>query len=83
MYFAAWSLSFYPQVSLPLQCAALRLTLQPDVLYAALQLLSNWRRKSVVGWSFDFGVTNVLGFGCLSVYYCAFYFDSSVRRKYR
>jgi len=47
------------------------------------QLYLNWRRKSVVGFSFDFALTNVLGFACLAIYYCSFYFDRSVREQYR
>jgi len=37
-YFAAWSVSFYPQIYL------------------------NWRRKSVVGLSFDYNLYNIIGF---------------------
>jgi len=49
VYFAAWSVSFYPQV------------------------LSNYRRKSVVGLSFDFTVLNAFGFACYTVFNVAIY----------
>ncbi len=26
---------------------------------------------------------NVLGFACLAIYYCSFYFDKNVREQYR
>ncbi|XP_066219546.1 cystinosin isoform X2 [Saccopteryx leptura] len=44
IYFAAWSISFYPQV------------------------IMNWRRKSVVGLSFDFITLNLMGFMAYSVF---------------
>ncbi|KAM5215412.1 cystinosin isoform 2-T2 [Hipposideros larvatus] len=44
IYFAAWSVSFYPQV------------------------IKNWRRKSVVGLSFDFVTLNLTGFVAYSVF---------------
>ncbi|KAK1331505.1 hypothetical protein QTO34_009462 [Cnephaeus nilssonii] len=44
IYFAAWSVSFYPQV------------------------IMNWRRKSVVGLSFDFVTLNLTGFVAYSVF---------------
>nr|XP_019599404.1 PREDICTED: cystinosin isoform X1 [Rhinolophus sinicus] len=44
IYFAAWSISFYPQV------------------------IKNWKRKSVVGLSFDFVTLNLTGFVAYSVF---------------
>ncbi|KAF6298340.1 cystinosin, lysosomal cystine transporter [Rhinolophus ferrumequinum] len=44
IYFAAWSVSFYPQV------------------------IKNWKRKSVVGLSFDFVTLNLTGFVAYSVF---------------
>lgn len=58
-YFAAWSLSFYPQA------------------------ISNYQRKSVVGFSLDFAVLNFVGFACLSIYYAAFAWSPLVRAQYR
>jgi LCT (Lysosomal Cystine Transporter) family transporter len=49
-YTVAWSVSFYPQVSL------------------------NWKRKSVVGLSFDFVGLNLMGWICYSGFNCALYF---------
>uniref|UniRef100_A0A2C9JNI0 Cystinosin homolog n=2 Tax=Biomphalaria glabrata TaxID=6526 RepID=A0A2C9JNI0_BIOGL len=58
IYFAAWTLSFYPQV------------------------FSNWKRKSVVGLSFDFVLFNMIGF----IAYCCFnvglYWIPSVKAEY-
>ncbi|KAK2507033.1 hypothetical protein MC885_014645 [Smutsia gigantea] len=44
IYFAAWSISFYPQV------------------------IMNWRRKSVIGLSFDFVALNLTGFVAYSIF---------------
>jgi cystinosin len=59
IYFAAWSLSFYPQ------------------------LILNYRRKSVVGMSFDYQVYNVIGFGCYSVFNAMMYWSPTVQQEYR
>ncbi|BFY99872.1 hypothetical protein BsWGS_02912 [Bradybaena similaris] len=58
MYFAAWTLSFYPQV------------------------YTNWRRKSVVGLSFDFVVFNITGFVAYSCYNVGLFWIPSVREEY-
>jgi cystinosin len=58
-YFAAWSISFYPQ------------------------LFDNWRRKSVVGLSFDFIVYSFIGFFCYSIYTVGMYSSTTVREAYR
>jgi cystinosin len=58
-YFAAWSISFYPQ------------------------LYDNYRRKSVVGLSFDFVVYSFIGFFCYSVYTVGMISSPSVREAYR
>ena len=59
LYFAAWSISFYPQ------------------------LILNYRRKSVSGFSLDFGLLNLFGFCCYAVYSCAFLFSGELREEYR
>ena len=58
-YFAAWSISFYPQVYL------------------------NWARKSVVGYSFDYQLMNLIGFTAYSVYNCAYFWDTEIKKQYR
>jgi len=58
VYFAAWSISFYPQI------------------------YENWKRKSVVGLSFDYEVYNITGYICYSVYNISFYFSSYVQELY-
>jgi cystinosin len=46
------------------------------------QLYLNWRRKSVVGQSFDYVSMNILGYTCYTIYTCAFFFDDAVKREY-
>ncbi|KAK5582600.1 hypothetical protein RB653_004185 [Dictyostelium firmibasis] len=58
IYFACWSLSFYPQVIL------------------------NFRKKSVIGLSFDFLLFNITGYACYSVFNCVLYFDRIVKNEY-
>ena len=43
------------------------------------QAVLNYRRKSVVGMSFDFQTLNLLGYSCYSMYTCCLYFDAAVR----
>ncbi len=47
------------------------------------QLLGNWRRRSVVGFSLDLALLNPAGFLCLLAYYGSFTFSPSVRAAYR
>jgi cystinosin len=47
------------------------------------QLYLNWSRKSVVGLSLDFELYNLVGFGCYSVFNCAFAYDPGVQEAYR
>lgn len=47
------------------------------------QVYENWSRQSVVGLSFDFEVYNLLGFGCYSIFNCAFFWSSYVQTQYR
>lgn len=47
------------------------------------QVILNFRRKSVVGLSFDFVVLNALGFTCLTAVTTSFLFSEEVRREYR
>eukprot|EP01105_Mastigella_eilhardi_P027173 TRINITY_DN8235_c0_g1_i1.p1 TRINITY_DN8235_c0_g1~~TRINITY_DN8235_c0_g1_i1.p1 ORF type:complete len:333 (-),score=79.18 TRINITY_DN8235_c0_g1_i1:68-994(-) len=46
------------------------------------QVYDNWRRKSVVGLSFDFLLLNQSGYLCYSIYNCVFYFSPEVQRQY-
>ena len=46
------------------------------------QAVLNYRRKSVVGMSFDFQTLNLLGYSCYSMYTCCLYFDAAVRDEY-
>lgn len=46
------------------------------------QLITNYKRKSVEGLSFDFLLYNTLGFLCYSTYNCAFYFSQTVKDLY-
>ena len=46
------------------------------------QIFINFRRKSVVGLSFDFVALNLLGFLCYSAYNCALFYSPSVRAEY-
>ena len=57
-YFAAWSVSFYPQAIL------------------------NWVRGSVIGFSFDFALLNVMGYACYSLYNVALLASPYVREQY-
>ena len=47
------------------------------------QLLGNWRRRSVVGFSLDLALLNPAGSLCLLAYYGCFAFSPSVRAAYR
>ncbi|KAM9949310.1 hypothetical protein ACTFIT_010517 [Dictyostelium discoideum] len=58
IYFACWSLSFYPQVIL------------------------NFRKKNVIGLSFDFLLFNITGYACYSVFNSVLYFDKLVKNEY-
>ncbi|KAK3766938.1 hypothetical protein RRG08_040457 [Elysia crispata] len=58
MYFAAWTLSFYPQV------------------------IINWRRKSVIGYSFDFVAFNFTGFVAYSCFNTGLYWIPEVKAQY-
>jgi len=46
------------------------------------QIWSNFRRRSVVGLSFDYTVYNIIGFASYSAYNCAFFFDSYIQKQY-
>lgn len=46
------------------------------------QALLNYRRRSVVGLSFDFQLVNILGYACYSFYSCCLAFDGGARRAY-
>jgi cystinosin len=46
------------------------------------QVVSNFRRKSVVGLSLDFQLLNLLGFACYSVYTCSLFFNAAIRQEY-
>lgn len=46
------------------------------------QVVSNWRRKSVVGLSLDFQLLNLLGFVCYSIYTCTLFFNGDIRDEY-
>nr|CAH8865502.1 unnamed protein product [Trichobilharzia regenti] len=58
LYFAAWTVSFYPQLYL------------------------NWKRKSVVGFNFDFAVLNVIGFLYYSIYNIGLFWIPLIQKQY-
>lgn len=43
----------------------------------------NWKRKSVVGLSFDFEAYNIIGFVCYSVFNCSFFWSDSIEDAYK
>lgn len=47
------------------------------------QAYLNWKRKSVVGLSFDFEAYNIIGFMCYAFFNCAFFFSSSIQEDYK
>lgn len=47
------------------------------------QVLLNYKRQSVVGYSLDYLSLNVVGFVGYSVFNCAFYFSTSVQHEYK
>ena len=47
------------------------------------QMIINYRRKSVEGFSVDFATLNVLGFFCYSVYACSFHFSEAIQEDYK
>jgi len=46
------------------------------------QVWENWKRKSVVGLSFDYEVFNIIGFSCYTAYNCAFYWSPLIQKEY-
>ena len=46
------------------------------------QTILNWKRKSVVGLSFDFVVLNEVGFLCYALFNCVLFFNASAKRDY-
>ncbi|VDN52718.1 unnamed protein product [Dracunculus medinensis] len=46
------------------------------------QIILNFKRRSVVGLSFDFLFLNIIGFACYSVYNVFFYFDKNIQKIY-
>lgn len=70
IYFVAWSISFYPQVRLFTSC------------FTHSQVILNWRRKSVVGYSFDYLAYNVTGFVAYSLFNASMFFSPLVQRQY-
>jgi len=46
------------------------------------QVLINFRRKSVVGLSFDYVWLNLVGFSCYSAYNAGYYWNTAVRAQY-
>ena len=58
MYFAAWSVSFYPQI------------------------ISNFRRKSVIGLNFDFLAMNLTGFLAYGVFNVGMFWVEDIKHEY-
>lgn len=46
------------------------------------QVLINYRRKSVVGLSFDYVFLNLIGFSCYSAYNAGYFWNADVRAQY-
>jgi cystinosin len=46
------------------------------------QVFINYRRRSVVGLSFEFPALNLVGFSCYTAYNCALYWNASIRAAY-
>lgn len=46
------------------------------------QIVINWRRKSVVGLSFEYQTLNLLGFSCYTAYNAGLYWNSDIRAQY-
>uniref|UniRef100_A0A1I7SRB8 PQ loop repeat protein n=1 Tax=Bursaphelenchus xylophilus TaxID=6326 RepID=A0A1I7SRB8_BURXY len=46
------------------------------------QAIMNFRRKSVIGFSLDYGLLNIIGFLCYSIYNCLLYFDPVIQDLY-
>jgi len=58
IYFAAWSVSFYPQIYI------------------------NFKRKSVVGYNFDYVSLNIVGFVMYSVFNCGLFWIKYIQDEY-
>lgn len=58
-YFAAWTVSFYPQA------------------------ISNYRRQSVTGMSFDYQLLNIIGYAFYSTFNALLFWDHDVQDEYR
>eukprot|EP01121_Diplochlamys_sp_Union-15-3_P010093 TRINITY_DN27_c0_g1_i1.p1 TRINITY_DN27_c0_g1~~TRINITY_DN27_c0_g1_i1.p1 ORF type:complete len:268 (-),score=16.83 TRINITY_DN27_c0_g1_i1:57-860(-) len=46
------------------------------------QIYTNWKRKSVVGFSFDFLFLNIQGYLCYSAFNLILYFDPTIKEQY-
>ena len=49
---------------------------------ASPQVILNYRRRSVVGMSFDYTGLNLIGYFCYSTFNCALYWSATVREQY-
>jgi len=47
------------------------------------QIYTNWKRKSVVGLSFDYVTYNIIGFVCYSIFNASFYWIPSIQEDYK
>ena len=84
-YFAAWSLSFYPQVRsssaslIPFFYCKGLLTTYP---FGSSKIWLNFRRKNVQGLSFDFVTLNITGFFAYTIFNVVLKYDTYVRDLY-
>ena len=86
-YFAAWSISFYPQgdhILVDTNSFFLDWIFHLDKNFKKIspKVIVNWRRKSVVGLSFDYVTYNIIGFSCYTAYNSAFYFSTFIQEQY-
>lgn len=47
------------------------------------QIVLNFRRRSVIGFSFDYLVYNTIGYVCYSLFNCLLFWDPELQREYR
>eukprot|EP01104_Vermistella_antarctica_P006371 TRINITY_DN17077_c0_g1_i1.p1 TRINITY_DN17077_c0_g1~~TRINITY_DN17077_c0_g1_i1.p1 ORF type:complete len:288 (+),score=45.46 TRINITY_DN17077_c0_g1_i1:145-1008(+) len=46
------------------------------------QVVLNWYRKSVIGYSLDYATYNILGFSCYAIFNVALYYVGSIQNEY-
>lgn len=84
LYFAAWSVSFYPQVRSLISLLPPSPSPLPDIIIISLslslpQIFLNFYRRSVIGLNFDFLALNLTGFLAYSAFNIGLYWAPEIQ----